>query len=240
MANSNTMSGIYYEMMRRCYNEKSVMYKNYGAIGITVCEEWHEREKFYQWCKENNYEKGMRIDRIDSTKGYSPDNCFLGYKNTIIRNSKSQKTKATAKERMEMKEKYGIIGKIVNDPLYGIYISMRTRCENQNHKHYKHYGGRGIKICEEWLGKYGFFSFRKWANENGRKEGLTLDRIDVNGNYEPSNCRWVTMQEQMNNRRNSVKIYISGVEYTVKQASEILDVSVEKLYSLNRQGKNEF
>lgn len=83
--------------------------------------------------------------------------------------------------------------------LYNIWQAMKTRCYNKNHKFYKDYGGRGVKICDEW--QHDFMSFRKWAINNGYKDGLTIDRIDVNGNYEPSNCRWATMSVQNKNKR---------------------------------------
>lgn len=76
---------------------------------------------------------------------------------------------------------------------------MKERVVNRNHKHYKHYGGRGIEICNEWLEDYK--AFIKWGIESGYKKGLQIDRIDVNGNYEPSNCRWVSRQQNNTNRR---------------------------------------
>lgn len=89
-----------------------------------------------------------------------------------------------------------------NTKLYRVWNSMKQRCYNSNDKFYFCYGERGIKVCDEW--RKDFKSFYDWAMRNWYQENLTIDRIDVNGNYNPSNCRWVSMKEQNKNKRNSV------------------------------------
>lgn len=86
-----------------------------------------------------------------------------------------------------------------NHYLERTYRSMRLRCENPNHNSYRYYGGRGIKVCERWKNLANFI-----ADMGDRPPGTTLDRIDVNGDYEPSNCRWATPKQQTANRRGKV------------------------------------
>lgn len=111
-----------------------------------------------------------------------------------------------------------------------IWLRMRNRCNNKNNEQYKNYGGRGIKVCDEWLDKEnGFINFYNWAINNGYKENLSIDRIDVNGDYEPNNCRWITMFDQQSNKRNNHFIEYYGKIYTVSQLSRYLKINKDTL-----------
>ena len=116
--------------------------------------------------------------------------------------------------------------------LYRIWSNMKIRCENPKRRDYKHYGQRGVNVCNAWSD---FLTFYEWAINNGYKDGLTLDRIDVNGNYEPSNCRWATVKEQSNNRTNNHLITYDGETKTIAQWAEERNINHDTLYSrINR------
>ena len=120
--------------------------------------------------------------------------------------------------------------------LFKIWSGMKERCYRTNHKHYKNYGGRGIEICTEWKDDY--LTFKQWALCNGYKEKLTLDRINVNGNYEPQNCRWITVKEQMNNKRNNHIIKIEGEMLTISQISEKYKIPKSTVRWRNNNNRN--
>lgn len=118
--------------------------------------------------------------------------------------------------------------------LYSIWKGVRNRCFYLNSKNYERYGGRGITVCEEW--KDNFVNFRDWSLSNGYKEGLTIDRIDNNGNYEPSNCKWSTNKEQQNNKENNVLITYQNETKTLSQWAEEKGINNSALWGRYYKG----
>lgn len=115
--------------------------------------------------------------------------------------------------------------------VYKIYHAMLTRTKNPNHSEYKNYGGRGIIVCDEWLGEDGYKNFKEWALKNGYRDDLSIDRINVNSNYEPSNCRWATRKEQADNKTTTIRITYNNETRTLNEWSKILNISRQNLYN---------
>lgn len=121
--------------------------------------------------------------------------------------------------------------------LHQAWQNMKARCYRKSTREYCNYGGRGISICDEWLNS--FEPFKEWALSNGYKDDLTLDRIDNNGNYEPSNCRWITNQEQQHNKRTNRLITFNGITKTLTQWAKEMNLTVKGLETrLDRCGWN--
>lgn len=132
----------------------------------------------------------------------------------------------------ELKYKHGREPK----KLYYVWHHMKDRCFNPNNKRYHHYGGRGITVCDEW--RSDFVAFREWSLANGYREGLTIDRIDNNGNYQPENCRWITNFEQQSNKSNNRFITAHGETHTISEWARILNVNPKALHHRFARGKS--
>ena len=118
--------------------------------------------------------------------------------------------------------------------LYKIWLGIKNRCYNKNNYSYKNYGGRGIIMCDEW--KNNPVSFCEWAIDNGYTDKLTIDRINVNGNYEASNCRWITLKEQSNNKRDTIYLTYKNETKTILEWAEKIKMNAPSLYSRIQRG----
>lgn len=121
----------------------------------------------------------------------------------------------------------------VHAGLYNSWHAMKLRCYNPRKDNYDQYGGRGIVVCDEW--RRSFVAFARWGLANGWREGMTIDRIDPDGNYEPGNCRWATKTEQQRNRRNTRWLTIDGQRKTQTEWCEVLGVKLHNYHSGERE-----
>jgi hypothetical protein len=121
-----------------------------------------------------------------------------------------------------------------NTRVYTEWASMKQRCSCKTQSSYKYYGGRGIHVCKEWQND--FMSFYKWAISHGYSDDLSIDRIGVNGNYEPLNCRWILMQEQQENRSMCNPLTFMGKTYTIARWSKITKIGSSTISSRLHSG----
>lgn len=145
-------------------------------------------------------------------------------KKVRLSNLRSGKSKSCGCYKKELLTKHGA----GHNRLYKIWSDIKQRCFNDNKKCYKNYGGRGIKICDEWMD---FKNFQKWAKENGYSDNLTIDRIDVDGDYTPDNCRWATKKEQSINRREKFFVKYKGKKRRLIKLVEDLPDSLNLNYN---------
>lgn len=126
--------------------------------------------------------------------------------------------------RGKFREEHGMTG----TRIHNIWRGMKIRCYDKNRKDFSRYGGRGIRMCPEW--RKSFLAFYEWSCKNGYQNNLTIDRIDVNDDYEPANCRWVTVQQQENNRSNNKIIVFNGQAKTQAEWAKSIGLTSKALW----------
>ena len=157
--------------------------------------------------------------------------CDCGKKTDVL--SFSLKSGHTSSCGCKLEEFRNKNKRVYKNPIYIIYKAMMRRCYNFKDKRYKNYGGRGICVCDEW--KEDYTKFMDWAVKNGYKQGLSIDRINVNGNYEPSNCRWITLKEQSRNKTNNKMIEYNNEVKSLVEWCELFDLSYNAVhYRINK------
>lgn len=161
--------------------------------------------------------------------------CVCSCGNIVIRNignlrrdfdhccGKCHRNRISQNNRIKHK-KHGLI----KHPLYSIWAGMRSRCYNKSAANYHNYGGRGITICDKWLNN--FIDFYKWSIKYGWEKGLTIDRINNDGNYDPLNCRWTDNITQCNNKRTNIRHEYNGEYLTIPE--------IVRKYNINQRMEN--
>lgn len=140
------------------------------------------------------------------------------------RSLRSGKTRSCGCLRREVSRGRHYLGNPHRSKLHGVLRMVKKRCYDQTCEFYKNYGGRGVTVCDEWLGENGLDNFVMWAENNGYQRGLTLDRIDNEKGYSPDNCQWATRKHQSNNKRNNIYISLNGETKTLAQWCEYYGV----------------
>lgn len=157
-------------------------------------------------------------------RGRSYWNCLCDCGKTVVVLGASLKSGNTKACGCHQKDGWrnGVTHGKSNTRQYKIWQNMKNRCSNKKDKYFKNYGGRGIKVCDEWQND--FMNFYNWAMANGYDNNLTLDRTDNDGNYCPENCRWVDRKEQMRNMRRNRILKYKGKEQTMAQWAEEFNI----------------
>lgn len=185
------------------------------VIGIAEKRKSGNRERYYWDCKcQCGNHKQVRTDSL--TKG-------------LVKSCGCMKTE---QDKINLVKNHR--HKLSGTRLYHEWVGMKQRCENKNNKRYSDYGGRGIKVCDEWRNTPD--AFFKWALSNGYNDNLTIDRINVNGDYEPSNCRWIDLKGQCRNRRSNIYVNYNGKEITLIELSELTGISYSVLNARYKRG----
>ena len=183
--------------------------KKFGKLEVIGVHDTGSRKTYYVCqCDCGN----VKVVRADSLISGATKSCGCIKK-------EQDKTNLTANQRRKMS----------GTRIYETWQDMKRRCYNKQNARYDRYGGRGITVCEEWLND--FQSFYDWAINNGYSDDLTIDRIDNDGNYEPSNCRWSTVKEQCNNRSSNINITIGNATKSLMSWCEIFNVDYKKVHA---------
>jgi hypothetical protein len=152
---------------------------------------------------------------------------------SALRSGKTKSCGCLSREKLiERNTTQHAIHRMTGIKLYKTWTGIKNRCYNQKSAHYQNYGKRGISMCEEW--RNSFVEFNKWCRDNGYRVGLSIDRINNDGDYEPDNCRWVTQDVQANNRRSVVYIEYDNTTMSMSEWARLKGMSLQVLrYRLN-------
>jgi len=178
----------------------------------------------------NRYNNLVVVKRLENAKGgVTVWECICDCGNTTKVRGKNLKNGSVKSCGCKNKEPKHLIHNMSNTRLYREWYSIKSRCYNNKEDSYKNYGGRGITMCDDW--KNSFVSFMNWALKNGYSDELSIERNDVNGNYEPSNCTWIPLNRQSANRRSSYIIEYKGETHNLTDWCKRLDLPFKFIHN---------
>ena len=187
----------------------------FGRLTVIRCCQSKNHKRYWECICACGNTCIIRQDQIITGKTKS---CGCLSKDVKAESARLAKKRRDAKESLKQGKKQRHLLKANNPRLYRIWQGMKSRCYYPKNKCFNSYGARGIQICEEW--KNSFSTFAIWALSHGYADDLTIDRIDVDGNYHPLNCRWITMKEQQKNKRKRLPVQEGGANGCADSAGE--------------------
>lgn len=183
------------------------------------------------------FERLLVVSFVERKKNQSLFLCKCDCGNYVTKSSNALKTghnKSCGCLNYELTKKRSTTHGLSKHPLFSRWCDMKNRCYYKKHNRYKNYGGKGVKVCDEW---HSFINFFNWAMENNWEKKLSIDRIDNSKNYEPSNCKFSTVKEQNRNRTTSVKITHNGITKSIVEWAEHLEIPYETFRSRVKRNK---
>lgn len=194
--------------------------KVFGRLTVLRAAEQRSKQGYIQWvCQCNCRDKTIIVVPSYKLKYGHTRSCGCLQRDTVIQMNRDRE-KNPAADR--------------DTRLYRVWRGIRARTSYESQLSYKNYGGRGISICDEWHDD--FSAFRNWALANGYSDDLTIDRLDIDGDYTPDNCRWATRKEQNNNQRSNIRLSFDGETHTASQWAEIMGITKDCIYKRIRRG----
>ena len=213
---------------RRLFCSEECFYKsreiNREYTCINCGKPFLSKQKDAQYCSKKCFYESRKVERIELIC----KECGKPFYRKASEIKQGSGVCCSTECQYKYKLKYKFLNtKADNSNLYKIWNAMYQRCYNKNQRSYADYGGRGITVCDEWLI---FENFYNWALKNNYKDGLSIERIDVNGNYEPNNCEWILPEKQAKNKRNNIIVNYENKEMILKDVATLENISYKRLW----------